>query len=81
MQPITISLCAETHKLAKDKTNFSAWVRDQLRSERNKREVMNDNTPWKYCYSCDKSQKTHALTCQYKHCKDVFVAILEDLEA
>lgn len=35
MQPITISLDKETHKLAKDKTNFSAWVRGQLRSERN----------------------------------------------
>ena len=37
MQPITISLDAETHKLAKDKTNFSSWVRGQLRSERNQR--------------------------------------------
>ena len=37
MQPITISLDAETHKLAKEKTNFSSWVRDKLRSERNQR--------------------------------------------
>lgn len=37
MQPITISLDAETHKLAKEKTNFSSWVRGQLRSERNQR--------------------------------------------
>lgn len=37
MHPITISLDTETHKLAKDKTNFSAWVRGQLRSERNQR--------------------------------------------
>lgn len=35
MQPITISLDAETHRLAKEKTNFSSWVRDKLRSERN----------------------------------------------
>ena len=37
MQPITISLDAETHKLAKQKTNFSEWVRGKLRSERNQR--------------------------------------------
>ena len=33
-----ISLDKETAKLAAKKTNFSGWVRDQLRSERNKRE-------------------------------------------
>ena len=37
MRPITISLDAETWEMAKDKTNFSQWVRDSLRSERNKR--------------------------------------------
>lgn len=31
-----ISLDKETAELAKKKTNFSGWVRDQLRSERNK---------------------------------------------
>jgi len=36
MRPITISLDSITWELAKRKTNFSAWVRDQLRSERNK---------------------------------------------
>ena len=37
MLPITISLDEKTHKLAKQKTNFSSWVRDKLRSERNQR--------------------------------------------
>jgi hypothetical protein len=37
MRPITISLDAETWEMAKDKTNFSQWCRDSLRSERNKR--------------------------------------------
>jgi len=40
MRPITISLDSETWELAKDKNitkgNFSNWVRNQLRSERNK---------------------------------------------
>jgi hypothetical protein len=36
MRPITISLDSGTWELAKKKTNFSQWVRDQLRSERNK---------------------------------------------
>ena len=35
MRPITISLDSETWELAKKKTNFSSWVRDKLRSERN----------------------------------------------
>jgi len=53
MRPITISLDEETWKEAKKKTNFSSWVRDQLRSERNKRESM----VWKYCKGCDISFK------------------------
>ncbi len=35
----TITLDLETSKLAAKKTNFSQWVRDMLRSERNKREA------------------------------------------
>jgi len=37
-----ISLDRETADLAKRKTNFSGWVRDQLRSERNKREFYDE---------------------------------------
>ena len=33
-----VSLDAETARLASMKSNFSDWVRSQLRSERNKRE-------------------------------------------
>ena len=39
MRPINVTLDSVTWELAKQKTNFSAWVRDQLRSERNKAEV------------------------------------------
>jgi len=35
----TITLDLETSKLAAKKTNFSQWVRDQLRSERNRRDA------------------------------------------
>lgn len=38
MRPINVTLDATTWELAKQKTNFSAWVRNQLRSERNRRE-------------------------------------------
>lgn len=38
MTPINVSLDKATYKLAKAKPNFSQWVRDQLRSERNRRE-------------------------------------------
>lgn len=48
MRPITISLDATTWELAKKKSNFSAWVRDQLRSERNKTEVSMRRCT--YCY-------------------------------
>jgi len=36
MRPITISLDSETWGLAKEKGNFSQWIRGQLRSERNR---------------------------------------------
>jgi len=49
MRPITISLDSTTWELAKKKPNFSAWVRDQLRSERNKKPVH----VWKQCKPCD----------------------------
>ena len=35
MTPVNVSLCAETFRLAKNKSNFSDWVRNKLRSERN----------------------------------------------
>jgi hypothetical protein len=80
MRPINVTLDSGTWELAKEKSNFSEWVRDQLRSERNKKKELEDKTPWKWCYACDKSQKTHSLVCHNKHCDEYFVAILEDLE-
>jgi hypothetical protein len=39
MRPITISLDSETWEKAKEKTNFSQWVRGKLRSERNQEPI------------------------------------------
>ena len=36
MRPINVTLDSQTWELAKTKANFSEWVRNQLRSERNK---------------------------------------------
>ena len=38
MRPINVTLDSQTWELAKTKGNFSEWVRNQLRSERNKGE-------------------------------------------
>lgn len=39
MRQKLITLCPTTYELASKKPNFSDWVRNQLRSERNKREL------------------------------------------
>lgn len=39
MRPINVTLDSVTWELAKQKSNFSDWVRNQLRSERNKSEI------------------------------------------
>ena len=48
MRPINVALDTETWKLAKEKTNFSDWVRNQLRSERNRLEGRGKKCT--YCY-------------------------------
>jgi len=75
MRPITISLDIETWKLAKKKSNFSSWVRNQLRSERNQRAL---GTKW--CYACDTTQRTNHENCTNKKCKEYMTVILEDLD-
>ena len=39
MRPINVSLDSVTWELAKQKPNFSEWVRNQLRAEDNKRKT------------------------------------------
>ena len=62
MRPINVTLDATTWELAKGKPNFSSWVRDKLRSERNKSEAVPNwcracrarpsKTGMAYCRSC-----------------------------
>jgi len=76
MQPITISLDSQTHKLAKEKTNFSQWVRDKLRAERNQQEEL----PWKYCITCDQTMRTNHDLCPQSKCPGQFDTPLEMIE-
>ena len=39
MRQKMVTLCPVTFELASKKSNFSGWIRDQLRSERNKLEL------------------------------------------
>ena len=43
MRQKLITLCPTTWELAAKKPNFSAWIRDQLRAERNRRELAYDD--------------------------------------
>lgn len=52
MRPINVSLDATTWELAKRKSNFSEWVRNQLRAERNKKESIHHS----FCMSCWKKR-------------------------
>jgi len=55
VRPLNVSLDDETYALAKAKPNFSAWVRDALRSERNKKEEWKKESKWWFCHKCNKS--------------------------
>lgn len=70
-----ITLDETTWELALMKSNFSAWVRDQLRSERNKNEL-----PWKYCSVCDNSMQTRSDECVNSKCEKFLYHKLEVLE-
>lgn len=66
MRPINVSLDSVTWELAKQKSNFSQWVRDQLRSEDNKRKA-HQQRPNKRCRNCmnlAKSGYAYCKTCQ-----------------
>lgn len=56
-----ISLDQETARLAALKTNFSGWVRAQLRSERNKREFASDEE-WMQANAIERYNKIETQT-------------------
>lgn len=70
-----VNLCPITWELANKKSNFSEWVRNKLREERNKAVKI-----WKYCSICDTSQHTSGQMCGNKHCSEYLFHHLEDLE-
>ena len=70
-----ILLDEETWKLAGEISNFSEWVRNQLRSARNKRIAL-----WKYCNVCDSSMQTSQSYCVNKKCTGYLMETLEVLE-
>ena len=52
MRPLNVSLDDETYKLAKKKSNFSAWVRAQLRSEQLQKEAIYSDMIDYECSKC-----------------------------
>ena len=85
LRPLNVSLCDTTWKLAKRKTNFSAWVRDQLRSERNQQEAWKLDSKWWKCNKCEKiSQWANGakyIFCRNKHCNgdQQHMTVVDDL--
>lgn len=75
MRPLNVSLCDETYRMAKEKSNFSSWVRAKLREERNKRAML-----WRYCSVCDKSMQTHQKYCVNRKCSEYLMFEMEVLE-
>jgi hypothetical protein len=64
MRPINVTLDSVTWEYAKEKTNFSAWVRDQLRSERNKRETAVRRIDVECVMSCGRMRLYGSMFCK-----------------
>jgi len=67
MRPINVSLDSVTWEYAKEKPNFSQWVRDQLRSERNKREAAKkiENSRKECLLQCGRPRFENNLYCAF----------------
>ena len=64
MRPINVTLDSVTWEYAKEKSNFSAWVRGQLRSERNKRDAKPRQIDIECVFSCGRSKIQGYATCE-----------------
>ena len=69
MRPLNVSLDDYTYKLAKKKSNFSAWVRDKLREEKRHREAIYENMEVYKCLDCGSLSKWPADE-KYKFCRN-----------
>ena len=64
MRPINVTLDSVTWELAKEKTNFSSWVRSQLRLERLKREAKPRQIDLECVYQCGRRRLDGMSTCE-----------------
>lgn len=65
MRQKLITLDETTWKLATEKTNFSQWVRDMLRSERNKREEYEQRKVKECVIQCGRPRFHGNMYCAY----------------
>ena len=72
MRPINVSLDSVTWELAKQKPNFSQWVRDQLRSEDNKRKSFEQrpNNRKKCVRGCGEFRIEDSINCA--KCREIY---------
>ena len=72
MRPINVSLCSTTWELAKEKANFSGWVRRKLMEEKEKASPSDHKAQilfGAYCKICDITyQNTTAFIMEFHHC-------------
>jgi hypothetical protein len=71
---INITLDDATYRMAKQIPNFSEWVRNQLRSQRNKLQTVD-----RYCKHCNTTQHGIHSYCVNKNCKEYLMCELEVL--
>ena len=73
MRPINVTLCSTTWELAKQKANFSAWVRRKLDDEDKERRSDREEKPimyGAYCKSCDISYENKlSFMVEHQYCK------------
>jgi len=72
MISINVSLDAITHEMAKNKSNFSQWIRDKLHEEYNKNQ-MKLPMEWKYCPHCLHSNNSPLTMCP--NCPDPIIMV------
>lgn len=69
MRPLNVSLDDETYRLAKKKSNFSAWVRGKLREENRHREAIYHDMNDYRCLDCGSISKWPEDE-KYKFCRN-----------
>ncbi|AXH79195.1 MAG: hypothetical protein [Circular genetic element sp.] len=71
MRPINVTLCSTTWELAKQKANFSGWVREKLADEQRIADKKAESRPLyqSHCVDCDKYyQHYQDFMMRHKYC-------------